>query len=80
MQTIEQQVIKVIIEQLGCFQRQLTLDTKLEADLNVDSLDRIEILMALEDEFEFNVDKNLATEVDMFTVGDCVKLVEKYKK
>jgi acyl carrier protein len=80
MSTLEQQVIKIVSEQLGCFQRQITVDTKLEADLDADSLDRIEILMALEDELDFNVDENIATEVDMFTVGDCVRLVEKYKK
>jgi acyl carrier protein len=45
-------VVRVLTEQFGCDSEHITRETKLRADLGVDSLDDVEIVMALEEEFE----------------------------
>jgi len=53
---IEKRVMKVIAEQLGVEAKDVTPEKNLMADLGADSLDEIEVLMALEDEFGLSVD------------------------
>lgn len=53
----------------------ITPESKLEDDLNLDSLDKVEILMAIEEEFDIEVRDDEADKVE--TVAELVKLVDK---
>lgn len=65
---------RLIAEQFSVEEDSVTLDTDFEADLNADSLDAVEFVMALEEEFDL---ENLADEdVERFkTVGDVVDFI-----
>jgi len=64
----------IIVEQLGVEESQVTLDTYLMKDLEADSLDAVEIIMAIEDEFDLEVPDEAAEKFQ--SVGDIVKYVE----
>lgn len=48
-------VVEIIIEQLGVEDKEITMETSLMKDLEADSLDAVEIIMALEDEFGIEI-------------------------
>lgn len=64
----------IIVEQLGVEASQVALDTHLMKDLEADSLDAVEIIMAIEDEFDLEVPDEAAEKFQ--SVGDIVKYVE----
>ena len=67
--------IKVIIaEQLGVEEDAITMETHLMKDLEADSLDAVEIIMVIEDEFDFEVPDEDAEKFQ--TVSDIVGYVE----
>jgi acyl carrier protein len=51
MATVFERVKKIIVEQLGVEDSEVTLDASFADDLNADSLDLVELVMALEEEF-----------------------------
>ena len=55
MSDIEARVKKIIAEQLGVAEDQVTNDKAFVADLGADSLDTVELVMALEDEFGIEI-------------------------
>ena len=55
MSTVEQQVKAIVAEQLGVKQEQVTNDASFVDDLGADSLDTVELVMALEEEFEIEI-------------------------
>ena len=69
-------VREIIAEQLDVDTEEITLDTNLIKDLEADSLDAVEIIMALEDEYDIEIPDEVAEE--FATVGDIVKCVEDY--
>lgn len=75
MDTIEDRVKNIITEQLGCVKAALTPETKLVDDLGADSLDEVELVMALEDEFEFEIPDDDAERVK--TVQQAVDYITK---
>ncbi len=67
-------VKEIIAEQLDVEVEIITMETSLMKDLEADSLDAVEIMMALEDEFEIEVPDE---DAEKFTnIGDIVKYVE----
>lgn len=64
----------IIIEQLQADGAAITMDTHLMKDLEADSLDAVEIIMAIEDEFDIEVPDEEAEKFQ--SVGDIVKYVE----
>lgn len=64
----------IIVEQLGVEESQVALETHLMKDLEADSLDAVEIIMAIEDEFDLEVPDEAAEKFQ--SVGDIVKYVE----
>ncbi|HZH94204.1 MAG TPA: acyl carrier protein [Tissierellaceae bacterium] len=67
-------VKEIIAEQLDVEVERVTMETSLMKDLEADSLDAVEIMMALEDEFEIEVPDD---DAEKFTnIGDIVKYVE----
>mgnify|MGYP003592777138 CR=1 FL=1 len=66
-----EKIREIIVEQLGVDESAVTLETSLMKDLEADSLDAVEIIMAIEDEFEIEVPDE---EAEKFAnVGDIVK-------
>ena len=67
----------IIVEQLGVEESAVALDTNLMKDLEADSLDAVEIIMAIEDEFDIEIPDEDAEKFQ--TVEDLVKYVEENK-
>ena len=63
MSTIEERVIKVVLEQLEIKQEEATLDASFVDDLGADSLDTVELVMALEEEFELEIPDDAAEKI-----------------
>ena len=60
-------------EELGIESEKITMEAKLEEDLEIDSLGFVEVVMAFEDEFEIEIDDEELTDVG--TVGQAVNLL-----
>lgn len=69
-----EKIREIIVEQLGVEESAVGLETSLMKDLEADSLDAVEIIMAIEDEFEIEVPDEEAEKFQ--NVGDIVKYVE----
>ena len=68
---------EIVGEQLEIEAESITADTRLNEDLNADSLDVVEILMALEDEFGVDIpDEEIEK---MKTIGDVVNFIQANK-
>jgi len=65
------------VEQLGVSADQVKLESKMIEDLGADSLDAVELVMAVEEEFEIEVPDEEAEK--LVSVGDIVSHVEKAK-
>ena len=68
---------EIIMEQLQVEESEITMDTNLMKDLSADSLDAVEIIMAIEDEFGIEIPDEDAENIQ--TVQDLVKFVEENK-
>ena len=55
MSTIEERVRKITIEQLGVSEEEVKISSSFVADLGADSLDTVELVMALEEEFDTEI-------------------------
>lgn len=66
---------RMIIDQLGVSEDELQLETNLMKDLEADSLDAVEIIMAIEDEYDIEIPDEDAERFQ--TIGDIVSYVEK---
>ncbi|AEG31909.1 MULTISPECIES: acyl carrier protein [Thiomicrospira] len=55
MSSIEDRVKKIVVEQLGVEEAQVTPDASFVDDLGADSLDTVELVMALEEEFDCEI-------------------------
>ena len=55
MSSVEERVRKLICEQLGVKEEEVTADASFVEDLGADSLDTVELVMALEEEFETEI-------------------------
>jgi acyl carrier protein len=72
--SIEQKVKEIIVEQLGVNPDQVTPDAKFIEDLGADSLDTVELVMALEEEFGQEIPDEEAEKLQ--SVGDVIKYIE----
>ncbi|MBK9139834.1 MAG: acyl carrier protein [Verrucomicrobia bacterium] len=76
--TIEQRVKEIIVEQLGVNADQVTAEAKFIEDLGADSLDTVELVMALEEEFGQEIPDEEAEKLQ--SVGDVIKYIEDSQK
>jgi acyl carrier protein len=74
----EQRVKEIITEQLGVSADQVTPEASFIDDLGADSLDTVELVMALEEEFEIEIPDEDAEK--MTTVRDAVEYLRKHAK
>jgi acyl carrier protein len=75
---IDQRVKDIVVEQLGVKPDQVTPQAKFIEDLGADSLDTVELVMALEEEFGIEVPDEQAEKLQ--SVGDVIKYVEENAK
>ncbi|MDE2234400.1 MAG: acyl carrier protein [Gammaproteobacteria bacterium] len=76
MSSIEERVKKIVVEQLGVKEEQVTLQASFVDDLGADSLDTVELVMALEEEFECEIPDEEAEKIT--TVGQAVDYIKEH--
>jgi acyl carrier protein len=74
--SVEQRVKEIIVEQLGVEATQVTENAKFVEDLGADSLDTVELVMALEEEFSIEIPDEDAEKIT--TVGDAVSYITEH--
>ncbi|MEW5803864.1 MAG: acyl carrier protein [bacterium] len=71
--SIENRVKEIITEQLGVDEKEVTADASFIDDLGADSLDTVELVMALEEEFDIEISDEDAEKI--ITVSDAVNYI-----
>lgn len=69
-----ERVKEIIVEQLGVDESEVTMDASFIDDLGADSLDIVELIMALEEEFDLEIPDKDAEKIT--TVGDAVEYIK----
>ncbi|MGE0081471.1 MAG: acyl carrier protein [Thiohalomonadaceae bacterium] len=76
MSTVEERVKKIVVEQLGVKEEEVTMSSSFVDDLGADSLDTVELVMALEEEFETEIPDEEAEKIT--TVQQAVDYVKSH--
>ena len=74
MSKIEERVKKIVCEQLGVKEEEVTKESSFVNDLGADSLDTVELVMALEEEFETEIPDEEAEKIT--TVQEAIAYIE----
>jgi acyl carrier protein len=74
VEEIESKVIDIVSEQMGVDKGEINKSTSFVNDLNADSLDTVELVMELEDEFEINIPDEDAEKIQ--TVGNAIDFIK----
>lgn len=77
MASIEEKVKAIIVEQLGINEDEVKPEASFIDDLGADSLDIVELVMAMEEEFEIEIPDEEAENIK--TVGDAIKYITVHK-
>jgi acyl carrier protein len=78
MASIEQRVKKIVAENLGVKEADIDVQNSFVADLGADSLDTVELVMALEEEFEMEIPDEEAEKIT--TVQEAISYAETHSK
>jgi acyl carrier protein len=70
---IEKRVIKIVVDQLGVKEEEATKEASFVDDLGADSLDTVELVMALEEEFEMEIPDDEAEKIT--TIQDAINYI-----
>lgn len=73
-----EEIKAIIVDLLGVSEDKVTLDAKFREDLEADSLDLVELIMAFEDKFGGEISDEDAQKIN--TVGDVVQYIESHMK
>lgn len=76
--TTEAKIKSIIADQLGIGEDEIKTESSFVEDLGADSLDIVELVMAMEEEFEIEIPDDDSANIK--TVGDAVTYVDKHKK
>jgi acyl carrier protein len=71
----EERVIEIVCENLGVNKEQVTRSTSFTEDVGADSLDIVELVMELEEEFEITIPDDQAEKIK--TVGEAIDYIER---
>ena len=75
--SVADRVKEIIVEQLGVDPEEVTMEASFVNDLGADSLDTVELVMALEEEFNMEIPDEEAEKLD--TVGKAIDHINKHK-
>ncbi len=75
---VADKVKKMIVAQLGVNESEVVAEAKFIDDLGADSLDIVELVMALEDEYGIEIPDEDAEKIE--TVGDAIRYIEEHQK
>ena len=78
METVEQRVKKIVAEQLGVNEETVKPESTFVDDLGADSLDTVELVMALEEEFDTEIPDEQAEKIQ--TVGQAIDYITTHAK
>lgn len=78
MSTVDEKVKQIIVDQLGVDQAEVTPGASFTDDLGADSLDRVELIMAMEEAFDVEIPDEEAEKIA--TVQDAVAYIQKNAK
>lgn len=78
MSSIEERVKKIVVEQLGAKEEDVTDSSSFVEDLGADSLDTVELVMALEEEFETEIPDEQAEKIT--TVQQAIDYIKAHMK
>ena len=73
VQAIEKKVIKIVADQMGTDETEISRETSFINDLNADSLDTVELVMEFEDEFDTSIPDEEAEKIQ--TVGAAIDYI-----
>lgn len=73
-----EKVVEILAKQLSADKSKIKAETNILTDLGADSLDLVEVLMSLEDEFGVSIPDEAIPNIK--TVGDLVKYIDSNKK
>jgi acyl carrier protein len=73
--SVEERVIEIVCENLGVNKEQVTRSTSFQEDMGADSLDIVELVMELEEEFEITIPDDQAEKIK--TVGEAIDYIER---
>lgn len=75
MGSVQDRVVDIVAEQLGVDKEKVTPETSFVNDLGADSLDTVELVMELEEEFDISIPDDAAEKIQ--TVGQAIEFIEK---
>ncbi len=73
--SVEERVTEIVAEQLGVEKEKIKRESNFVNDLGADSLDTVELVMELEEEFDINIPDESAEKIQ--TVGEAIDHIEK---
>jgi acyl carrier protein len=73
--SVEERVIDIVCENLGVSKEQVTRSTSFQEDMGADSLDIVELVMELEEEFEITIPDDQAEKIK--TVGEAIDYIDR---
>ena len=76
MATVSERLRKIIVEQLGVEENEVVPSASFTEDLNADSLDLVELIMSLEEEFKLQISDEDAEKIT--TVGEAEEYIEEH--
>jgi len=76
MENIEERIIEITAEQLGIDKSKITLESRFREDLEADSLDLVELIMAFEEEFGSEISDEDAQKI--LSVGQAVEYIKSH--
>lgn len=78
MSTVEERVKQIVVEQLGVKEEEVSPDSSFVDDLGADSLDTVELVMALEEEFNCEIPDEEAEKIT--TVQEAISYIESHSE
>ena len=78
MATVSERLKSIIVEQLGVEESEVVPSASFTEDLNADSLDLVELIMSLEEEFKLQISDEDAEKIT--TVGEAEEYIEEHLK
>ncbi|WLD95121.1 acyl carrier protein [Alkalihalobacillus sp. AL-G] len=77
MAEIQERITKIIVDRLGVDEEEVKVEASFKEDLGADSLDVVELVMELEDEFDMEISDEDAEKIS--TVGDVLNYIKSHQ-